>query len=72
MKQKGTFYPHEMTYGTTKQFNEKPQTPRFVPKYGPFTRGEPAHVGHNKTFGGRHGGSEQRYEEEREEDKVKY
>lgn len=72
VKQKGTFYPNVMTYGTTKEFPQKQATPRFVPKYGVFKPGDVAHVGHNKTFGGGQKSSEYSYLEECEKDKVKY
>lgn len=52
VKQHGTFIPHKMTYGTTKEFPEKPAASKFIPKYGPFKAGDLNHTGHNKTFGG--------------------
>ena len=73
VKQHGTFYPHKMTYGTSKQFAEKPKSPKFVPKYGVYKRGDLSHTGYNKTFGGHNGRStEYDYHEEQEQDPVKY
>lgn len=40
--------------------------------FGPFKRGDPAHVGYNKTFGGNGRSTEYNYVEEREEDSVMY
>jgi hypothetical protein len=40
--------------------------------FGPFKRGDPAHVGYNKTFGGNGRSTEYNYIEEREEDSVMY
>ena len=51
VRQHGTFYPNILTFGTTKSFPEKASPSRFVPAYGPWKRGDPAHVGHNKTLG---------------------
>lgn len=42
------------------------------PLFGPFKKGEPAHVGHNKTFGGNGRSTEYNYQEEREEDSIMY
>jgi hypothetical protein len=36
--------------------------------FGSFKRGDPAHIGHNKTFGGNGRSTEYNYIEEREED----
>lgn len=70
VKQHGTFYPHQMTYGCSRSFPEKPKAEVKKPRYGVFTRGDPAHVGHNKTFGGNGRSTEYAYVEEREEDPV--
>jgi hypothetical protein len=45
-----------MTFGTTKQFKEKVIPSKKPALFGPFKKGDPAHVGFNKTFGG-HGRS---------------
>lgn len=60
-----------MTYGTTINFSEKPKTTRFIPSK-PMKIGDPAHVGHNKTFGGGDKSTEYKYYEEHETDTVKY
>ena len=72
MRQHGTFYPNMMTFGTTKSFPEKKVQPVKPPMFGSFKIGDPAHVGHNKTFGGHGRSDEYNYIEEREEDKVKF
>jgi len=73
VRQHGTFYPNILTFGTTKQFPEKPAQGRFVPSYGAWKRGDAAHTGHNKTFGGHSGRStEYNYVEEQEQDNVRY
>ena len=41
-----------MTFGTTKDFKEKEIPTKKSAYFGPFKRGDPAHVGFNKTFGG--------------------
>jgi hypothetical protein len=61
-----------MTFGTTKDFAEKISTPVKAPMFGTFRVGDPAHVGHNKTFGGNGRSTEYGYLEECEEDKVKF
>jgi hypothetical protein len=61
-----------MTFGTTKQFKEKVIPSKKPALFGPFKRGDPAHVGFNKTFGGHGRSTEYDYEEQREEDPVKY
>ena len=61
MRQRGTFYPEKMTYGTTKEFKEKKVVPVKSPMFGAFKVGDPAHVGHNKTFGGNGRSSEYTY-----------
>jgi hypothetical protein len=61
-----------MTYGTSKIFVNKPIKAVPLPAYGPFKIGDPAHVGHNKTFGGGKKSTEYAYKEEREQDTVKY
>ena len=75
VRQHGTFYPNMLTFGTTKDFPQKSPAKQAPPSYGPFKNGDPAHVGHNKTFGGRHSvgkSTEFNYMEEQEQDNVKY
>lgn len=72
VRQRGTFYPHEMTYGTSLKFPEKPKEVKLKAKYGPMKIGDAAHTGYNKTFGGSNKSTEYRYVEEREQDPVKY
>ncbi len=65
VRQHGTFIPNILTFGTTKSFPEKAADPKFVPKYGIWNRGDPAHTGFNKTIGGHSGRStEYQYVEE--------
>ena len=40
--------------------------------FGPFKKGDMLKTGHNKCIGGRNGTTEEAYEEEREQDPVKY
>ena len=42
------------------------------PLFGPFKKGDPAHVGFNKTFGGNGRSTEYSYVEEHEQDPVMY
>lgn len=72
VKQRGTFYPRRMTYGTSHNFPVKPVPLKQKPAYGSFKSGDPAHVGHNKTFGGGAKSTEYQYVEECEQDPVKY
>jgi len=61
-----------MTYGTSKKFQEKKLPIKKQPLFGPFKKGDPAHVGHNKTFGGHGLSTEYNYIEECEEDPIMY
>lgn len=72
VRQRGTFLPNPLTFGTTIQFEEKAKEPRFVPKYGVFKKGDEAHTGINKTIGGGLRSSEYHYQEEMETDNVRY
>lgn len=63
------------TFGSRKSFPEKQPAEVKPPIFGSFKHGDPAHVGHNKTFGGMHAcapTNEYVYEEEREQDTVKF
>ena len=71
MTQRGPFYPHILTFGTTKEFAEKKPVPKSPFQYGVWKSGDNAHTGFNKTFGGHSGRStEYCYVEQREEDKL--
>ncbi len=72
VRQHGTFYPNMMTFGTTREFKEKKASPAKAPLFGAFKAGDPAHVGHNKTFGGNGRSTEYTYVEECEQDKVQF
>lgn len=72
VKQRDTFLPTPLTYGTTVQFQEKQSPPRFVESYGPWRRGDLAHTGINKTIGGHKRSTEDKYLEEGEIDSVMY
>lgn len=72
VRQHGTFYPNMLTFGTTKQFPEKRAPSQTQPLYGPFRKGDPAHVGYNKTFGGHGKSSELDYVEQCEQDPVRF
>ena len=72
VKQRGTFYPERMTYGTSYNFPVKATPIKQKPAYGVFKPGDPAHTGYNKTFGGGNKSSEYRYVEECEQDTVMY
>ena len=72
MRQRGTFLPEPLTYGTTIEFPEKPSPARFVPRYGAFKNGDIAHTGHNKTIGGHKRSTEYDYHEEGEIDTIKH
>ena len=61
-----------MTYGTSKLLPNKKLPVKKPALFGPFKRGDPAHVGHNKTFGGNGRSTEYNYVEEREEDLLMY
>jgi hypothetical protein len=61
-----------MTYGVNKQFADKSLPVKKPAFFGPFKKGDPAHVGHNKTFGGNGKSTEYDYIEQREEDPVMY
>jgi hypothetical protein len=72
VKQRDTFLPTPMTYGSTIEFADKPRAPRFVENYGPWRKGDELHTGHNKTIGGHKRSTEDKYYEEGEIDKVQY
>lgn len=54
VKQKGTFYDQRKTFGTDKNFPEKPREIKPDPLFGPFKKGNPLHTGYNKTIGQNH------------------
>lgn len=69
VRQHGSFYNDVGTYGTRKEFPNKRAAEVKPPMFGTFKHGDPAHVGHNKTFGGAHANkasNEYQYDEERE------
>ena len=66
VKQRGTFFPNNKTYGTDRVFPEKPLRLTPPPLFGPFKDGDPLKTGYNKCIGGRNGTTEERYIEEQE------
>ena len=55
-----------LTFGSSKDFPEKPRAKKVQPKYGVFKKGDPSHTGFNKTFGGHGRSTEYAYAEEME------
>ena len=51
MRQRGTFYGTKLTFGSDRDFPEKPKNPARPPSYGPFKRPNLPHKGYNKTIG---------------------
>lgn len=52
-----------MTFGSRKKFPIKTESTRKPALFGPFRKGDPAHIGHNKTFGGNGKSTEYNYVE---------
>lgn len=51
MRQRGTFYGTKLTFGSDRDFPEKPKNQARPPSYGPFKRPNLPHKGYNKTIG---------------------
>ena len=66
VKQRGTFYPHNKTYGSERYFPEKKPAKPQPALFGAFKPGDPLKTGHNKCIGGRNGTTEEKYVEEQE------
>ena len=66
VKQRGTFFPHNKTYGTDVVFPDKKAYKTPPPMFGPFKDGDPLKTGYNKCIGARNGTSEEKYVEEQE------
>lgn len=50
VKQHGTFDPYRTTYGSDKKFDDKIILKAEKPHYGPFRKGDPPKVGHEKAL----------------------